>query len=213
MFITQNDQYWTASYYLGVGTVALALVALWRVRERRMWVLAGLAAFSLTMALGDAGGVYAVVRKVVPVMGFMRFPIKFVVLATFVIPLLAAQAVSWWQALPEAQWRTERKKLWWVGWLLLGAMAFILWWEWLMHRPVQDNPMVITKNALLRAAFLVMILGCLVLLRRMEEPRLQRLARVCLLLLFWFDIFTHAPNLSPTVDARFMSRTSSDNTT
>ncbi len=142
----QSFQGWTSFYYLGVGTVALALVALWRVRERRMWVLAGLAAFSLTMALGDAGRVYAVVRRVLPLMGFMRFPVKFVVLATFVVPLLAAQAIAWWQALPEAQWRTERRKLWWVGWLLLGAMAFILWWEWLGHRLTWDNPMIIDRE-------------------------------------------------------------------
>ena len=196
---TQDDQYWTASYYLGAATVALALVALWRVRERRMWVLAGLAAFSLTMALGDAGRVYALVRRVLPLMGFMRFPVKFVLLATFVVPLLAAQAVSWLQALPEAQWRAERKKLWWVGWLLVGAMAFIVWWEWCVHRPGQDNPMLVTKNALLRAAFLLVILGCLAQLRRLTKPRPQRLAGVCLLLLVWFDIFTSTPNLNPTI--------------
>ena len=103
-----------------------------------MWVLAALALFGLTMALGDRGKVYAVIRKVVPAMGFMRFPIKFVVLTTFVTPLLAAQAVSWWQALPETQRRVESRKLWQVGWLLLGAMAFILWWEWLIRRPCVD---------------------------------------------------------------------------
>jgi len=113
--------------------------------------------------------------------------------------LLAAQAVSWWQALPETQWRTERKNLWVVVGLLLMAASFIVWWEWRVHRPVQDNPMLTTKNALLRAVFLVTILGCLTLLRRVKEPRPQRLARVCLLLLFWFDIFTSAPNLNPTI--------------
>ncbi len=196
----QDSQEWTFSYYLGIGTVALALVALWRVRERRMWVLAGLAIFSLTMALGDRGGVYAVVRKMAPMMGFMRFPIKFVVLATFVIPLIAAQAVSWWQALPEAQLQSERKKLWQIGWLLFGVMVFILWWEWLIHPPVRDNPLAVTKNALLRAVFLALIIGCLMLLRLLENFKLQRLARLCFLLLFWFDVFTHAPNLSPTLE-------------
>ncbi len=196
----QDSQSWTASYYLGIGTVALALVAVWRVRERRMWVLAGLAVFSLTMALGDRGGVYAFARKVAPIMGFMRFPVKFVLLTTFVLPLLAAQAVSWWQALPETQSRLERKKLWQIGICLLGIMALILWWEWLIRRPPQTNPILTTNNALLRAAFLVSILGSLVLLRRIKDSNLQRLARVCLLLLFWFDVFTHAPNLNPTIE-------------
>ncbi len=122
-------QGWTMSYYLGVGTVALSTLAVWRVRNRRIWLLSGLAAFSLVMALGDRGELYALTRKVVPVMGFMRYPIKFVVLTTFALPLLAGQALSWWQALPEVQWRIELKKLWLVGGLLLGAIALILWWE------------------------------------------------------------------------------------
>ncbi|HZQ45490.1 MAG TPA: YfhO family protein, partial [Verrucomicrobiae bacterium] len=196
---SQDDQYWTASYYLGVGTVALALVALWRVRNRRMWILAGLAVFGLTMALGDAGRVYPVVKKLLPVIGFMRFPIKFVVLVTFVVPLLAAQALGWWQQLSPAQWPVERKRLFWVGGLLLGAMGFIVWWEWNHHPPAQDNPLLITKNALLRALFLALILGCLALTRRLEGTRPQRLAALGLLLLIWSDVLTHAPNLSPTV--------------
>ncbi len=196
---TQDSQYWTASYYLGVGTVALALLAAWRIPERRTWVLVGLAAFSLTMALGEPGHVYAVVRRILPLMGFMRFPVKFVLLTTFVTPLLAAKGVKWWQTLPESQWPAAQKKLWQMGALLLGAIAFIVWWEWQMHRPGQDEPVLITKNALVRAVFLILILGCLMLLRRAETTKLQRLARLCLLLLFWFDIFTHVPNLNPTI--------------
>ena len=165
-----------------------------------MWVLAGLAAFSLTMALGDRGGVYAVVRKLAPIMGFMRFPIKFVVLATFVIPILAAQAVSWWQALPEAQLQLECKTLRQIGWhSCWESWPLFLWWEWLIHPPVRDNPVLTTQNALLRAVFLILILGSLALLRRVKDIKLQRLARICLLLLFWFDVFTHAPSLSPTL--------------
>jgi hypothetical protein len=196
---TQDSQYWTASYYLGVGTVALALLALWKARERRTWVLAGLAAFSLTMALGEAGGFYAVVRRFLPLMGFMRFPVKFVLLTTFVVPLLAAQAVKWWQTLPAEESSTGQKRLWQMGALLLAAIGFIVWWEWSMHRPGQDEPGLITRNAMARAVFLALILGCLTLLRRAEASKMQLLGRLCLLLLFWFDIFTHAPNLNPTI--------------
>ncbi len=194
----QETQGWTYSYYLGVGTVVLAVLAVWRVRKRRVWVLTGLAAFGLTMALGDPGRVYTLVCKLIPAMGFMRFPVKFAVLATFVVPLLAAQAIGWFQALPETQWRVECQRLWRIGGFLLGLMAIILWWEWLVRRPARTNPMVTTQNAVVRAVFLMLMVGGLVLLRQIRGLTLQRLGRICLLSLFWLDVLTHAPNLSPT---------------
>jgi hypothetical protein len=47
------------------------------------------------MALGDRGLLYKVLRAAVPGLGMMRFPIKFIVLAAFVLPLLAAYG---WQS-------------------------------------------------------------------------------------------------------------------
>jgi hypothetical protein len=192
-------QGWTVSYYLGVGAVALTLMALWRARDRRTLVLGGLTAFSLTMALGDPGKIYTLACKLIPAMGFMRFPVKFVVLAIFAVPLLAARAVSWWQSLPEARWRIERRKLWYVGSACVGAMVIIVLWEWMIRRPPQTNPMVTAQNALSRAAFLISILAALSLLRRIHGATPQRLARISVLSLLWFDVLTHMPNLSPTV--------------
>src|SRR5438093_1480254 len=42
----QASQSWTDSYYVGVGSVALALVAAWRARNRRVWFGVALAIFS-----------------------------------------------------------------------------------------------------------------------------------------------------------------------
>jgi len=57
----------------------------------------------------------------------MRFPIKFVVLATFVIPLLAAYAVAWLQGLPQEKWRVERRKMLWLAVALFGLIGVIAW--------------------------------------------------------------------------------------
>ncbi len=51
----QAGQSWIGSYYLGVGTVALAVLAVWRARHQRVWLLAALVLFSLLMALGPRG--------------------------------------------------------------------------------------------------------------------------------------------------------------
>ena len=37
------------------------------------------------MAVGKAGGLYPVILAIVPPLGFMRYPIKFVVLALFAL--------------------------------------------------------------------------------------------------------------------------------
>ena len=41
------------------------------------------------------GGLYEWLKHVAPVIGFMRFPIKFIVLVAFALPLLAAFGMSW----------------------------------------------------------------------------------------------------------------------
>src|SRR6266571_7229249 len=90
----QYDQWWTSSYYVGVGPLVLALVAVWRLREHRVWFLASLLAISAVLALGDNGYLYKWVRQAVPPFGLLRYPIKFVVVAIFSLPLLAAFAVA-----------------------------------------------------------------------------------------------------------------------
>src|SRR4029077_19711602 len=97
-------------------------------------------------------------RWIFPAMGFMRYPVKFVILPAFIMPLLAAQAVGWWQALPDAQRQDERKRLWRLGGAMLGVMAFIVWWEWFRPRSRYDNPAAITSNAMVRAVLLTAIL-------------------------------------------------------
>ncbi len=195
----QYGQFWTSSYYLGVGTVALAVLAVWRARDGRTRVLAGLAVFGLLMALGDNGGLYAWLKAAAPVMGFMRYPIKFVVLVTFVMPLLAARGLSWFQGLPEEKWEVERKRILRLGAGMLAMLAAGAVWEWVSPREHDDRAATVA-NAAVRAVFLGLILLCIAGWRRVAELKLQRLLRVCVLLLFWFDIYTYTPNLSPTVD-------------
>ncbi|MDB6066362.1 MAG: hypothetical protein JWR26_2570 [Pedosphaera sp.] len=194
----QHEQYWTSSYFVGVGIVALALLAVWRVRQWRVWLLAAVALFSLTMALGDNGFVYAALRKVVPQIGFMRFPIKFVVLATFVIPLLAAHGVSWLEGLSAESWPKEWKRLKILGGVLSGLIAVILCVaKW--YPQDSDNISMTMVSGARGAVFLALILGCVAMLRARTEVRAQRLLQTGLIVMLWFDVFTHAPNLSPTI--------------
>ena len=91
---TQPGQYWTSSYYAGIGTVLLVAVAVWRVRDWRVRFLAGLLALSLVLALGNSGLLYRWMRLCIPALGFVRYPVKFVILILAVAPPLAAFGFS-----------------------------------------------------------------------------------------------------------------------
>jgi hypothetical protein len=197
----QIGQYWTSSYYVGVGVVALALLAVWRVRHRRVWLLAGLILFSLLMALGDHAPLYPFLKKVAPQIGFMRFPIKFVVLATFALPLLAAHGVAWLRALPAEEARPEWNRLTRLMAALISLIVVILFLARMFRLPGDDLKMT-TSTGLRSAVFLPAILGCLALLRRKIEPGAQIVFQIVLLVMLWMDVFTHVPNLSPTVPPR-----------
>ncbi len=194
----QANQPWVGSYYVGTGTVALALLAGWRARNQRTWLLLGLAGFSLLMALGPHGLLYGWVVRLVPLVGLVRFPIKFVILATFVIPLLAACGLSWLQALPQERAPREGNRLWGLALGLLGLMAGIVGWAWRFPRVGEHLP-ALAGNTLVRGLFLVMIVLCVIRLGRAAGGKLQRPMQICLVLLLWFDVYTHTAKLSPTV--------------
>jgi hypothetical protein len=88
--LLQPEQYWISSYYAGVGIVVLAVWAVWRGRGWRVWTAAGFAGFGLLMALGKPGLLYGAAKWLLPVLGYINFPVKFVVCATFGLPILAA---------------------------------------------------------------------------------------------------------------------------
>ena len=65
---------------IGVGTVFLLIVAVCRVRAWRVRALGLLVFICLLLALGNSGVLYPVLRSLFPPLGFMRFPIKFIIL-------------------------------------------------------------------------------------------------------------------------------------
>ncbi len=201
---SQPGQYWTGSYYLGVGTIAFAMFAFWRARNLRVWLLLALAVTSVAVAMGNNGIVYGLLRRALPQLGFLRFPIKAVVLASFAVPALAVCGVARLQALPAPQWPAERRRLLMIGaglLLLIAAIAAMACqFPHARHDPAISYDVTGTiRNALSRGAFLTAILGALIALRCEITPRLSKLLSVGLVLLFWFDVYTHSPNLSPTV--------------
>jgi hypothetical protein len=217
----QKDQYWTSSYYVGIGTILLAVIAAvrvrnWRVRLLTMWLLAG-----LVLALGDKGGLYWVVTRVFPWISAFRYPAKFMLCAVAVAPLLAAFGLAHLQ---------ETRRLGALGWsiccIALVGIGVIVAFQWKLEASTWS---AVFHNGLGRAAFLAAICALLCLWlaagplagpnareassaspgsyalrvtfyvsRITSRSSLVPILLGCLLLVaFWLDFLTHAPNQNP----------------
>ena len=194
----QPDQYWIPSYYLGVGVMALGLLTASQARRPRVCLLGTLTLFCLIMALGNQGVAYSVLKHVVPGLGLMRYPIKFVLLPTFLVPSLAAISVAHCLAVPQADWPLQRRFLLTIGILLLVILGFLCWSAF--HYPLRGaSPVVGAQSAASRAAFLIAVLGSVIALRQINRAPLEKLARFGLLLFLWLDVMTAGPRPNPTV--------------
>ena len=213
----QQGQHFIPSYYLGGGMVGLAVWALWRVRTARVWLLGGLTLFGLVLALGDQTVLHQWLKQTLPAAGLARFPVKFVSLAAFTIPLLAAYAVA---ALagpvgtppkeattvpaPELVATPASVRREWVllglGAVTLALMAGLLWLAW--KHPFQFDQWKVTfHNTLWRAGCLVALFALLLaaFAAKATAPWWRTVAGGGALAVLVFDAATHSPKQNPTL--------------
>ncbi len=188
----QDNQFWINSYYVGVATLALALGTLWRIRRGHIWLPATLAGFCLILALGDATPVYGWLSRQVGVVSLVRFPIKFVIVAVFVLPLLAACFLA--QGRPNTGTKTFRpgpvRSLVWFA--MVALILGIVWWNW-RSSPAGDDRTRIWWNGLARAGFFTAIAGGWWFAGKIHTAKSRRLWQLLLLLLVWLDLYQQAP--------------------
>jgi hypothetical protein len=113
----QYGQYWTTSYYLGIGAILVGLFALWRGRNGRVWFLAAVATVGFILAGGDNNPLSRIARRLIPQLTLMTYPVKYVLLMIFATPLLAAFGLRQWRALSGTS--KARQQLLWLGAVLL----------------------------------------------------------------------------------------------
>jgi len=85
----QYDQGFLSSVYLGSVALAFTFVALARWPDVRVWILFLIVVLSVMLACGDQTPIFGAVRKVIPLIGIARYPVKFLFVLAFVVPLLA----------------------------------------------------------------------------------------------------------------------------
>jgi hypothetical protein len=193
----QVTQYWTQSYYAGIGVVFLAVVALWRRRGWRVWLLGGFVAASLVLALGDHAPVYPWLRRWFPFLGLFRFPIKFVIITSALLPLLAAFAVSHYENWPRGAARFWRAEMLCGGGIVI-LVGMILWFA--RHHPAAGSSWPATLgNAVSRLVFLAVFLWAVYFFA--TRPAQRHWSVWLLTVVCWLDLVTAMPWQNPTVDA------------
>jgi hypothetical protein len=184
-----------ASYYLGVGVVLLAVIGAWRTRNYAVWALAGMALFCWVMALGTNGLVYDWVRKVFPVIGFSRFPVKFAAFPALLVPLLAAWGIK---RLFEAEPARALRYMAIAAGCGVMLTCALLWFAKQYPSP-NDQWSETAQNALMRLGLMGLLFACLIALRRIERPKLQMCLRLAAIAILPLDALTHSPGLPPSL--------------
>jgi hypothetical protein len=205
----QYNQAWTSSYYLGAGGLLLALLGVWAApRQRRTWLLATVGVLGLVLAMGDQLGPVRWLRQLIPQLRLMTYPVKFVTLAVFAAPLLAAFGLARLRAPGVDQTRESLKRLAFLTGLLVALIAGILMWAW--RFPMQGDDVHATlRKGVSRAVFLAVTALLLFAFRWLDATALtpgpQRFGSlrpflpVLLLLMLWLDVWTHEPQQNPSV--------------
>jgi hypothetical protein len=202
----QPHQYWTSSYYPGGAVLALALWAAVRWRQPRAFLLTSVLLVSLVLALGDAGGLYHWIRQAVPPANFMRFPIKFVVLAAFVLPLLAALAVEDWSQRAQETGRGDARRL---VLVMLGLAVAVA--AWAARAPLHALDATQTAWSACRTGlFLAAALALLAAHLAGKAQWAGKWAFIGFVALLWLDVATHIPWQNPTVSPRVLTSASKD---
>ena len=186
----QHDQFWTSSYYLGLGTLWLAVLALRHAPLTRVRLLGAVALAAFIFALGDHTPVYPLVHRWIPLLSLTTYPVKFVLLLALIAPLLAAFGLA---AIPGMAGRRVLLP----GWLLFALICAILFWAW--GFPIEgDKPHATLLNGLSRLGFLLLTGGLLTFLSRQTRAGWSRAAGWLLIVVAWLDVLTHEPTQNPT---------------
>jgi hypothetical protein len=194
----QHEQQWTSSYYIGILPMSLAAVALWRTRGGRVMLLAVLALSGVFLALGDAGLALNVLKRAIPFFGFIRFPVKFIILTLFCLALLAGAGTAWLQTQPlkVVRWSLSGPGAV-IALVVLLVLAVAFWFPF-----PSDSWSAVWPNALGRLAILLAGLSVLALLFNSKRPQARALLALLFLMCMGLDVFTHEPQQNPSIPAR-----------
>jgi hypothetical protein len=194
----QYGQEFLSSTYIGGALLLLSAFALIQ-RDRKIITLSVISIIAAAMALGSSGYIYPAFLKVFPPLGIARYPVKFVFILSFTIPLLAAYGAR------NFFYQPNLKKLGLGTLLLAGAMAALALINYKF--PFQyDRVGEILSNSVFRAGFL--LLFALILFALKSRAGLERtpVLQVFALLVLGGDGVTHLKKQNPTTKSSYFEQ-------
>jgi hypothetical protein len=194
---SQDEQQWTSSYYVGIGVIFLAIVAVLRVSNYRARLLAILGFLAVLLAMGEHTFLFPMLKSVLPQLGFARFPIKFVVVSIVAFPLLAAFAIQGFCSKPNQQSNSAfALKVAWIAITLTGLAIVVI----SRSNPQPGESWSVTAfSACTRLLILTVIVGAILFLRASPGSGKRIWVQWFVVLLFGVDAATHAPRQNPTI--------------
>ncbi|HVY70498.1 MAG TPA: YfhO family protein [Verrucomicrobiae bacterium] len=195
----QFEQQWTSSYYLGAGSLALAMLAVWKIDQIRIRVLAAAAIASVVLALGDHGFIHPLARKFVPQLGLMRFPIKFVAVTVLCVPLLAAEGIAWMERGRRGRGDGALVMVTTVLAVLMGGIV-VLNFLYAVHLEYKSLAPDTLYNGLARLLWLVLMTAAAIVIAQCAREGVdRRRAEMALLAFLAVDLLTHTPRQNPVL--------------
>jgi hypothetical protein len=152
----QPEQQLTPSYYLGILPLMLAVVAIWCAGRIRNFLLGLMALTAILLAFGRAGYVLDLARHVVPLLGFTRYPIKYIVIAIFALSLLAGAGGAWLQTQSYVAIKSALRPL--VGLFALAILILLAVEHWFPFPTDSWND--VFTNGVGRLVVLAWVLAC-----------------------------------------------------
>jgi hypothetical protein len=196
----QFEQQWITSYYTGTTILSLALIGLFTDRSRRSRLLGLLCLLALGFALGSHGAIYEWLRSVVPGLGIMRYPVKFIVPVAVLLPLLAGcGARAWFQGNVDKTGGLLQ--------LILGAGALLVaglaWW----HPIPGENTMRTWQSGIVSVVFMALLGVAFIWGRRSKVLTSAIMLPLVIAALVFGDLGIANRHINPTVESRVMRGT------
>jgi hypothetical protein len=196
-YIFLDGQRFFSSYYLGVTSIILVVIAAFRARSRDAYILLLITIFSIVLAMGNNSIAYRALRHFVPLLGFMRYPVKFVILSVFTIPLLSAYGLTWLTGCAAKDSNNVNRVF---CSAIISVVIFataMIWMIWEFPHPMDDTTMAVWNSGV-RVIFMIAICWALFIILYISNRENRHLAIACFLFLVLLDLATHIPNLAPT---------------
>jgi hypothetical protein len=212
----QYDQGFLSSVYFGGIAITFTLVALFRWPDARIWILFLLAALGVAVSFGDQTPFFVYARKAIP---FSRYPVKFLFIAAFAVPLLAGCGLA---AVVRSRLRAG---VFTSGFLVFATVLMIAWaarehrfidysswpdnfrgnfdYSWNKLAPGKHLPDAITNTAWRLCMF---VAALTLLLRSLHAKKRSPWLALGSLALLAADVRIHTPNQNPKLPAHLFTR-------